>query len=163
MKHPEAPWKTCGVSYEGPVEGPGGHYVHLLLDLETLWPKVMLTRSPRMAGMYLALTMAFCNHRVPDRILHDTGHPYNTQEWRDYVKRWGFVSEPSNSPQPPVRALMDHLIMTVRRAVAMDKDPTQEVAKALTLHPRKCLKELRESKRSRVSGNMQAQPTQGAN
>ena len=65
-------WSTCSVAYQGPV-GPRAHYIHLLLDKQTGWPEVLVTRSSSLDKVVQSLTTVFSTYGVPARILHDSG------------------------------------------------------------------------------------------
>ena len=78
---PEGPWKVCAADYKGPIGGSRGYYFHVLVDTYSKWPKVSVTKSTKFEKLYPALDKSFAGHGYPDKIIHDGGPAYNSQNW----------------------------------------------------------------------------------
>ena len=135
---PEGPWKVCAADYKGPIGGNRGYYFHVLVDTYSKWPEVTVTKSTKFEKLYPELDKSFACHGYPDKIIHDGGPPYNSQQWKDYAKRSGFETDLCTPEHPQANGqaekMMSSIVKLTHASISEDKDPKEEITKFLLMY-----------------------------
>ena len=142
---PDRPWQHVAADFKGPIIGNGrSYYFHVMIDLLSRWPEVVMVRSTEFQKLRGYLEDAFALHGVPESITSDNGPPYQSKNWEKFGKEMGF--KPIKvSPEHPegngvAERFMATLVKTTHAAIAEGKDPKIEIKRRLlnyrnTPHP----------------------------
>ena len=139
---PNRVWSEVQVDFKGPVAGR--YYLHVVIDQLSRWPEVEIVSSTSFEKLRPALERSWGLLGIPDRVTHDNGPPYNSENWRRYAKEKGFELNPCTPEHPRANGIVERfmgvLVKTIHTAVATGKDVEIEVQKRLlnyrnTPHP----------------------------
>ena len=139
---PNRPWQHVSADYKGPIAGK--YYFHVMIDNYSRWPEVAVVKSTGFDKLQPRLEETFAIHGVPETVTHDNGPCYNSANWRDFAKKWGFITNPCTPEHPQANGVaerfMQVIIKVVHTAIAAGQDPKIEIQRRLfnyrnTPHP----------------------------
>lgn len=98
-----------------------------------------MQQDARISTVCNILRRYFVNYGVPEEIACDGGPPYNSDEWRTFLKTWGISLRVSSAYYPQSNGRAEAAVKHMKRILTTNVSPngsldTDEVAKALLLH-----------------------------
>ena len=119
--------KITAVDYKGPI-GPSKIYLHTQMDAYSRYPVVHMLKTTRLTDLKKALNSTIRTHGRPDQIWSDGGPPYNSHEWKRWVREWGIQPKRTTPAHPPER-FNRNLKMVIHTAYTSGLDLEEEVNK----------------------------------
>ena len=108
---PSEAWEYISIDFFGPM--PGGEHVLVVQDLCTKYPVAAILKRDTIAKTTIAtLDQIFINFGRPIRYRSDNGSPFDSNEFKSYMKSIGVESDPSYPYHPqsnPVETWMKPL------------------------------------------------------
>ena len=86
---PEEPWEQISIDFGGPY--PDGHYNLVAIDHRTRYPVVEVVSSTGFKQTKKKLKKTFAYLGIPRRVTPDNGPPFNSEQFKDFAKKEGFV------------------------------------------------------------------------
>jgi len=86
---PEGPWREVAVDYKGPIGGKSGFYYHVVIDMYSRYPEVVIVGDTKFDTLRPKLEEIWAQFGIPGKIIHDGGPPYNSDDWSQYAKEFG--------------------------------------------------------------------------
>ena len=127
------PPQTVGEEFAADFKGPigGKYYIHTFMDSYSRWPEVAFVDSTAFSKLKPHLERSFEFLGVPGQIVTDNGPPYQSHEWREFAKEYGFKYRPVTPLHPEANGQVERfnrvLVKTIHAAIAEGKDPKVEV------------------------------------
>ena len=105
---PERPWQVLETDYKGPIGGPNGYYIHVLVNCYGRYPEIAMMKSTSFEKLKPKLDKIWARHGLPDTIIHDGGAPY-TRAGREVRprQRLGEVEKVRLSPRNRKRKMTE--------------------------------------------------------
>ena len=141
---PEGPWREVAVDYKGPIGGQSGFYYHVVIDLYSRYPEVVIVKDTSFDTLKPKLEEIWARFGIPGKIIHDGGPPYNSRDWRHYAKEIGTNLELCTPEHPQsngtAEKMMANLVKITHAAIAEGKEPASALQSFLlsyrsTPHP----------------------------
>ena len=130
---PPQPWHTVNIDFCGPFLG--GSYLLVVIDAYSRFPEVEIVSSTSAKSTILKLERIFATHGIPKVLKSDNGPPFQSHEFRLYLKELGIKHKPSSPlwPQGNGQAenFMKPLVKAVKSAHHENKDWKREMFKFL--------------------------------
>ena len=124
---PEGPWREVAVDYKGPIGGQSGFYYHVIIDLYSRYPEVVIVKDTSFDTLKPKLEEIWARFGIPRTIIHDGGPPYNSRDWRQYAKEIGANLELCTPEHPQSNGtavkMMASLVKITHAAIAEGKNP----------------------------------------
>ena len=125
---PEEVWKDIALDFKGPIVGNGkSDYLHVVKDLLSRWPKVVVVRSTSLEKLQPSLERIWSLHGVPLTVTSENRPPYSSKDWERYARQVGFKHKPCSPEQPEANGVAERfmgvIVKTVHAAMAEKEDP----------------------------------------
>ena len=116
-------------NFKGPI---GGQYnIHTLMDNYSRWPEVSFVDSMSFSKLRPHMERSFEFLGVPKQIITDNGPPYQSQNWKDFSKEYGFKHRPVTPLHPEANGHVERfnsmLGKTILAVITEGQDPKVEV------------------------------------
>ena len=99
---------------------------------------VHLLKSTKLTELKKDLNATIQTHGRQDQIWSDGGPPYNSHEWKRWVREWGVKSKRTTPDHPPANGMVErfnrNLKMVIHTAYANGQDMEEEVNKYVTAY-----------------------------
>ena len=124
---PPFPWHTLNIDFLGPL--PNHSYLLVVIDQYSRFPEVEITGTTAAGPTLEALNKIFSTHGLPHKIISDNGSPFQSKEFKEYMKQKG-ISHHRITPLHPkansaAENFMRNLNKTVRTA-AIEQKPWKQ-------------------------------------
>ena len=130
---PSATWTEISKDFFGPV--PSGEKLLVIIDLYSRFPLVEIMKKTTENSVINRLEKLFSIFRYPEKIKHDNGPPFNSYEFRNYLKSVNIVDAPITPEHPEANAVVENfnksLKKVIRTANFEQKNWRSEVSKLL--------------------------------
>ena len=84
---PKRPWDEVKVDFCSPF--PSGHYLLVVIDCYSRFPKVEILKSTAAPKVIPKLDTIFARHGIPTTVISDNGPPFQSDEFSRYMKELG--------------------------------------------------------------------------
>lgn len=112
------PFETLAVDFCGPFSD--SKYIFVVIDEFSRYPIAEITKSTRYEDIELILSKIFTTFGVPNKLKSDNGPPFQSQQFKDFLKSWGvqhckvtpYWPEGNGTVERFMKTLKKHLICT---------------------------------------------------
>ena len=116
---PDRPWESLGADL---FHLDGATYL-LLVDYFSRYPEVIKLSTLTAASVINAVKSVFSRHGIPDEFRSDNGPQFDSEEFEQFSKQYGFEHKTSSPYYPQGNALAERTVQTVKSLLKKSKDP----------------------------------------
>ena len=113
---PPFPWHTLNIDFLGPL--PNHNYLLVVIDQHSRFPEVEIIGTTAAEPTLGALTKIFATHGLPHKVISDNGSPFQSQEFRRYMKELGNNHHMITPLHPKANAMAGKLYAKSKQSVA---------------------------------------------
>ena len=128
-KAPKKVAEEFSADFKGPIGGK--YYIHTIMDNYSQWPEVAIVDSTSFEKLKPHVVRTFNFLGIPRNFVTDNGPPYQSQQWKNLAKEYGFSHRPVTPLHPEANGQIECfnrvLVKTIHAAIAEGKDPKVEV------------------------------------
>ena len=133
---PDGPWQVVHADYKGPIGKQ--YYLHTIIDQYTKYPVVEICKSTDWEGMEKMLKNALTTFGTVEKFISDGGPPYNSEKFRKFAKKKGFVHHICTPENPQANGFVEVfqkvLAKIVHTAIIEKEDPKEKVQEYLAMY-----------------------------
>ena len=126
MDIPPFPWHTLGADH---FKYKGKWYL-IISDYFSKMPFVRPVSSTSASVTITAAKSIFSENGIPHKIISDN-HPFNSHEFKEFARRWGFEVVPSSPEYPRGHGLIERHVQTVKKCMYKCDHSGQDIELAL--------------------------------
>jgi transposase InsO family protein len=98
----------------------------LVVDYYSRYVEVVaLPKSTSSSKIFQALKTIFARHGIPDEVRSDNGPQYQSDEFAQFAKEWGFKHSISSPRYPQANGEVERAVKTVKNILKKEQDPTK--------------------------------------
>ena len=116
---PDYPWQVIGSDL---FQVKNDHYL-LTADYFSRYPEVTKLTSTTPAAVIVALKRQFARFGIPEIVRSDNGPQYDSAEFADFAKEYGFTNQTSSSGFPQSNGFVERIVKTVKKLLQQSDDP----------------------------------------
>ena len=116
---PDRPWESLGADL---FHLNGSTYL-LLVDYFSRYPEVIKLSTLTASSVISAAKGVFSRHGIPDEFRSDNGPQFDSEEFEQFAKQYGFEHKTSSPYYPQGNALAERTVQTVKNLLKKSKDP----------------------------------------
>ena len=111
---PTKPWKRIHLDFAGPFLG---RKFMIMVDAHSKWPEVLGMSSTTAEKTIEVLRLVFVTHGLPEQVVSDNGRPFNSDEFRRFMKSNGIKHLRSSPYHPSSNVLAERLVQTFKQTM----------------------------------------------
>ena len=116
---PDYPWQVIGSDL---FQVKNDHYL-LTADYFSRYPEVTKLTSTTSAAVISALKAQFARFGIPEIVRSDNGPQYDSAEFADFAKLYGFTHQTSSPRFPQSNGFVERTVKTVKKLLRQSDDP----------------------------------------
>ena len=116
---PDGPWQKVHADFYGPL--PTGEYLLVVIDRYSRYPEVEIVRSTKASVVIPKFDKIFATHGIPFSVTTDNGPPFNSEEYRRYLRTLGISYDPATPKWPQGNAEVERFNQPLGRALTTAK------------------------------------------
>ena len=116
---PDYPWQVIGSDL---FQVKNDQYL-LTADYFSRYPEVIKLTSTTSAAVIVALKRQFARFGIPEIVRSDNGPQYDSAEFADFAKEYGFTNQTSSSGFPQSNSFVERMVKTVKKLLQQSDDP----------------------------------------
>ena len=116
---PTMPWRSLHVDFCGPF--PTSEILFVVIDEYSRFAEVEIMRSTNAQAVIPALERILATHGLPEKIISDSGPPFQSQEFAEYMKLKGVTHHKVTPLWPQANGLAESFMKPLTKAVRTAK------------------------------------------
>ena len=132
---PKNPWEVTVCDYKGPIGvgigGMGGYYLHTMMDVYSRYPEVHLMKSNKFEELEKVLNKTMRTNGTPKEIWADNGSPYNSDNWRKWVRNWGAKPRFTTPYHPMANGMVERFNQNLKKVIYASYNEGTDVEEAV--------------------------------
>lgn len=116
---PDRPWQKLGSDL---FEHKGKTYL-LIVDYYSKYIETSLLRDKTAGTVITHMKSIFARHGIPEELLVSDNMQYNSCEFKDFARNWGFKLTTSSPTYAQSNGLSERAVQTVKRILKKADDP----------------------------------------
>lgn len=115
---PDRPWQKLGSDI---FEHKGKNYL-VIVDYHSKFIEIALMHDKTAGTVITHMKSIFARHGIPEELISDN-MPYNSREFHNFAKEWGFQLTSSSPTYPQSNGMSEKAVQTVKRMLKKARDP----------------------------------------
>ena len=112
---PPLPWHTVNIDFLGPL--PNRSYLLVVIDQRTRFPKVEIIGSTAAIPTLGALTKIFSTHGLPHKVISDSGSPFQSYAFKQYMLSKGIDHHKITPLHPKANSTAENFMRNLNKAL----------------------------------------------
>jgi hypothetical protein len=111
---PRGAWLSIGADLLGPVQDS---MLLVCVDHYSRYPEVHVMRKTTASALIPKLRESFCRFGIPEQLVTDNGPPFNSAEFRNFLKTFGVEHRPITPLYPAANGMTERMNRGINKAL----------------------------------------------